>query len=56
MSILTLESVAAFVFKLHEASRAFLTSRWRNLAKPLFDQRSNYVILTSKTLCSLHGA
>jgi len=24
----------AFVFKLHGASRAFLTSPWRNLAKP----------------------
>jgi len=26
--------LAAFVFKLHEATRACLTSRWRNLAKP----------------------
>jgi len=47
---------AAFVFKLHRATRAFLTSRWRNLAKLSFNQLSNYVIVMLKRLCSLHGA
>jgi len=47
---------AAFVSTLHGASRAFLTSEWRNLTVGQIMFLPNYVIVTSKTLCSLRGA
>jgi len=48
--------LAAFVFKLYGASRAFLTSQWRNLTVGQIMLLPNYVIVTSKTLWTLHGA
>jgi len=30
--VILVKAMAAFVFKLHGASRAYLTSQWRNLA------------------------
>jgi len=45
--------VVAFIFRPHGTSRAILTSQGRNLTIMILP---NYVIVTSKTLCSLHGA
>jgi len=49
---LSFQTMAAFVLTLHGASRAFLTSQWRNLTLGQITVLPNYVIVTSKTLCS----
>jgi len=49
-------SWATFLFTLNGASRAFLTSQWRSLTIGQSMVLANYVIVTSKTLCSLYGA
>jgi len=45
------KNMAAFVFKLHGASKTFLTSQWRNLTVGQIMVFPNYVIVTSKKLC-----
>jgi len=49
------DTLAAFVFTLRGVSRAFLTSQWRNLTVGQTMILLNYVIVTSNTLCLLHG-
>jgi len=45
--------MTVFVLTLHGGSRAFLTSRWRNVTVDWIKVLLNYVIVTSNSLCSL---